>query len=115
MAQMLAFNGNKLFYHTWAKDEEHYYEVDFILSRGNKICPIEVKSASYNRHKSLDIFCQKYSDRTLHKYLIYTKDLASDLDVSLIQQAPHFVNVRLAIISILYTTHRTSYTFTVRT
>ena len=43
MAQMLAASGNKLFYYTWPKDATHNYEIDFLLSRGAKIHPIEVK------------------------------------------------------------------------
>ena len=45
VAQMLAALGNKLFYYTWAKDATHNYEVDFLLSRGTKLHPIEVKSS----------------------------------------------------------------------
>ena len=50
------------------------YEIDFLLSRKGKVCPVEVKSSGYNSHKSLDKFQQKYSDRILHRYLLYTKD-----------------------------------------
>ena len=45
VAQMLKSSGNNLYFHTWPKDDKHNYEVDFLLSRGAKICPIEVKSA----------------------------------------------------------------------
>lgn len=37
--------------------------------------PIEVKSSGYKTHASLDAFCQKFSDRIVHPYLVYTKDL----------------------------------------
>ena len=75
VAQMLTAKGDKLFYHTWAQDEKHNYEIDFILSRGKKICPIEVKSSGYRTHASLDAFCKKFSERIQDRYLIYTKDL----------------------------------------
>ena len=52
--------------------------MDFLLSRGKKIYPIEVKSSGYNTHKSLDKFCAKYSDRIDKRYLLYTKDLKKD-------------------------------------
>lgn len=78
IAQMLVAAGNELFYHTWTKDGKHYYEIDFLLSRGAKICPIEVKSSRYKSHTSLDEFCYKYSSRIAHRYLIYTKDFAKD-------------------------------------
>lgn len=78
VAQMLVAAGNKLFYYTWPRDEKHYYEIDFLLSRGKKICPIEVKSSGHVNHTSLDEFCKKYSSRVGERYLIYTKDLAKD-------------------------------------
>lgn len=78
IAQMLAAAGNKLFYYTWPKDETHNYEIDFLLSRGAKLYPIEVKSSGYKTHKSLDVFCQKYSHVIDRRFLIYTKDLVKD-------------------------------------
>ena len=78
IAQMLATSGNKLFYYTWPKDETHNYEIDFLLSHGTKLQPIEVKSSGYNTHKSLDVFCEKYSHIVECRYLIYTKDLKTD-------------------------------------
>lgn len=80
IAQILAASGNKLFYYTWPKDETHSYEIDFLLSRGAKLHPIEVKSSGYKTHKSLDVFCQKYSHIVEKRYLIYTKDLKKDED-----------------------------------
>ena len=78
IAQMLAAAGNKLFYYTWPKDETHNYEIDFLLSRGAKLYPVEVKSSGYKTHKSLDVFCQKYSHVIDRRFLIYTKDLVKD-------------------------------------
>ena len=62
-AQMLASQGNNLFYYTFPKDSKQNYEVDFLLSRSNKIIPIEVKSSGYKTHKSLDAFCEKHPSR----------------------------------------------------
>ena len=84
IAQMLATSGNKLFYYTWPKDATHNYEIDFLLSRGAKLHPIEVKSSGYNTHKSLDAFCRKYSHIVERRYLIYTKDLRKDEDTLLL-------------------------------
>lgn len=79
VAQMLTAAGNKLFYYTFPTSTgKHNYEIDFLLSRGNKVCPIEVKSSGYKRHASLDAFCEKFSSRVLQRYLIYTKDLHKD-------------------------------------
>ena len=81
---MLVASGNKLFYYTWPKDEKHNYEIDFLLSRGAKIVPIEVKSSGYNTHASLDAFCEKFSSRISARYLIYTKDYANDDQIMLV-------------------------------
>lgn len=84
IAQMLVASGNRLFYHTWKKDEKHYYEIDFLLSRGAKLCPVEVKSSGYKAHASLDAFCDKYFARVGSRYLIYTKDLTKDNGTTLL-------------------------------
>ncbi len=81
IAQMLVANGNKLFYYTFPSDDKHYYEIDFLLSRENKICPIVVKSSGYKTHTSLDVFTTKFSNRIARRYLIYTKDLCKDTDI----------------------------------
>ena len=75
VAQMLTANGNNLFYYTMESDtSNHLYEIDFLLSRGDKICPLEVKSGNYRAHKSLDVFCDKFSSRVREKYVVHTKD-----------------------------------------
>lgn len=90
IAQMLKSAGNELFYYTFqeeiVKDEDgnktvRNYEVDFLLSRKDKICPIEVKSSGYKSHKSLDVFQEKFSSRILQRYLLYTKDVRKDKDI----------------------------------
>ena len=82
IAQILTANGNDLFYHTFMNEKSrHNYEIDFLLARKNKICPIEVKSSGYRTHASLDAFTEKFSDRILQRYLIYTKDLRKEKDI----------------------------------
>ena len=78
VAQMLASQGNKLFYFTFPKDNRHNYEIDFILARGNKVYPIEVKSSRYHAHSSLDAFCTRFSKRLGKPYIIHTKDLIKE-------------------------------------
>lgn len=81
-AQILASKGNELFYYTFANQvSRHNYEIDFLLAKKNKICPIEVKSSGYKTHISLDVFSDKYSERILEKYLVYTKDIQRDGDI----------------------------------
>lgn len=81
-AQILAANGNELFYYTFLNEKSrHNYEIDFLLTRKNKICPIEVKSSGYKTHASLDAFREKFSDRILQRYLVYIKDFRKDEDI----------------------------------
>ncbi len=85
VAQMLTASGNKLFYHTWPTGSgKHNYEIDFLLSRGTKLWPLEVKSSGYKTHASLDAFCDKYSDRVGERFLIYTKDYRRDGSTTLL-------------------------------
>jgi len=81
-AQVLTAKGQELYYNTFLNEKsKHNFEIDFLLSKKNKICPIEVKSSGYSTHKSLDAFSEKYSERILEKYLVYTKDLRKEKDV----------------------------------
>ncbi len=82
VAQMLRANGNRLFYHTFPSESKHVYEIDFLLSSGDKLCPVEVKSSGYKTHKSIDAFCEKYSSRISGKYILYTKDFHKESDVT---------------------------------
>ena len=82
VAQILKANGNSLFYYTFLDEKSrHNFEIDFLLARSNKVCPIEIKSSGYKTHASLDAFSEKYSSRISNKYLVYTKDLGKDKDV----------------------------------
>ncbi len=75
VAQTLSAKGDNLFYHTFPSEtSNHSNEIDFIIARKNKICPIEVKSSGYKQHASLDRFRVKFRDRILNSYVIYTKD-----------------------------------------
>lgn len=83
VAQMLKSAGNSLFYYAFKdsgseEKDRRNYEIDFLTSRGDKICPIEVKSSGYKAHKSLDLFCKKFSNRISSPYLLYTKDLRKE-------------------------------------
>lgn len=82
VAQMLTVNGNGLFYYTMLNEiSRHNYEIDFLIVRKNKICPLEVKSSGYKTHKSLDVFTEKFSHRIFQRYLIYTKDMDKEKDI----------------------------------
>lgn len=82
VAQMLRTAGNELYYYTFPTGKGNTnYEIDFLLSRGDKIVPIEVKSSGYKTHKSLDTFCDKYSSRIGQRYVLYTKDYHKDSSI----------------------------------
>lgn len=79
ISQMLVAKGRNLFYYTFkTSSESNTYEIDFLLSSGSKIDPIEVKSSGYKTHKSLDYFCTKFSHKISHPYVVYTKDYARE-------------------------------------
>jgi len=81
-AQMLTAAGNELFYHTFRNEETGVrYKIDFLIARGCKICPLEVKSSGYQTHASLDAFAGKYHSRILTNYLIYTRDIRREREV----------------------------------
>ncbi len=85
IAQMLRATGKQLFYHTIpTQNGKKYYEIDFLIADGHKISPIEVKSSGYKSHTSLDVFCDKFSDRVQNKYVIYTKDLKREQGIDYI-------------------------------
>lgn len=85
IAQMLKASGKNLFYHTIPyADGKKYYEIDFVIPDKDKVSPIEVKSSGYKAHKSMDKFCNKFSERIKNKYLIYTKDYKRDEGVEYI-------------------------------
>lgn len=66
IAQIIASNDRDLFYHSWYEENNsHPYEIDFLISDGNKIIPIEVKSSNINNHKSID----EFSKNMLMKFL----------------------------------------------
>lgn len=85
VAQTLKANGDELYYYTFPSGTSgRSYEIDFLISRNNKICPLEVKSSGYNTHTSIDEFVKKFSHRVSDKYLIYTKDLKKNGGITLL-------------------------------
>ena len=78
-AQMIEASGRELCYHTWLKDgSTHYYEMDFLIGQKQKVVPIEIKSSATTSHKSIDVFCEKYSKITSRPYIFSQKDISND-------------------------------------
>lgn len=83
VAQCLRANGHSLYYYTFKADTEgkNNYEIDFLITQGTKLQPIEVKSSGYTAHKSLDKFREKFSSRIGRSILLYPKDLKQEGEV----------------------------------
>ena len=76
VSQALISSGHIPRYHTFPKsDGNHYYEIDFLISKGLKVIPIEVKSSSEKSHKSLDEFLKKHHADIADAYVLCTKDV----------------------------------------
>ncbi|NLL95018.1 MAG: ATP-binding protein [Thermoplasmatales archaeon] len=76
VAQELTYNGHKLVFSAFKNDLGRKYEVDFIIVKGKKILPIEVKSSVSRKHASLDAFIEKYGRRLGERFVIHPKDLS---------------------------------------
>jgi predicted AAA+ superfamily ATPase len=76
-AQIITASGKELYYHTWSKENStHRFEIDFLLSKGNKIIPLEIKSSATRNHESIENFVSKYSKKIYKEYLFSQKDVA---------------------------------------
>ena len=79
VAQMLRASGHGLYFHEYfykpdGNEREQKYEIDFMVVKKKKICPIEVKSSNYKSHRSFDYLIKKYQMKMEDRYIIYTKD-----------------------------------------
>lgn len=87
VAQMLRCRGYALYFHEFkyqpaGQNREKKYEIDFLLVRGKRLCPIEVKSSGYARHASIDYFLKKYPIKVNERLILYTKDLKKEGDTT---------------------------------
>ena len=71
VAQSLVARGYELLFHSRANPK---MEIDFLIRRGIKICPIEVKSAACRRHASLDALIERCRDKLGAKYVICAEE-----------------------------------------
>ena len=76
VAQMIVSEGSRLYFHEFRVngDDRHAYEVDFMILRGQKVIPIEVKSATSSSHVSLDRFIEKHRRRVKDPVVIHPRD-----------------------------------------
>lgn len=77
VGQILRTNCHKLYFYSRSDNEhrENHMEIDFLITEGKKISPIEVKSGNYRSHSSLDKFRTKFSSKVGQSYILYTKDV----------------------------------------
>ena len=86
VAQALAANGHGLFFHEYEHQppgatKVNRYEIDFLIVRGKRLCPVEVKSSGYRSRKSFDYFTDKYDVKVSERFIVYTKNLVRDKDL----------------------------------
>jgi len=82
-AQMLRRNGHRLYFYS-RNDKicrENHMEIDFLITEGKKISPIEIKSGSYKSYSSLDKFKRKFSSKLSKSYILHTKDVLIKDDI----------------------------------
>ncbi|MBR1918125.1 MAG: DUF4143 domain-containing protein [Spirochaetales bacterium] len=89
VAQMLRSSGHELFFHEYSyrpedSSIEKRCEVDFLIIRSGHVCPIEEKASNYANHHSFDYFVKKYGFWKHERFIVYTKDLMRDDDVTFI-------------------------------
>lgn len=80
VAQMLRAAGHGLYFHEYrycpeGSQRENSYEIDFLIVRNKKLCPLEVKSSGYQTHKSFDYLVKKYQLKMEERYILYIRDL----------------------------------------
>lgn len=78
VAQELISHGHDLHFAELSKSDGSTYEVDFVIRNGPRIEPIEVKSGSSARHRSLDVFRERYADRISSSWIVHTCDLREE-------------------------------------
>lgn len=81
--ELAAKNYELLFCRFLVEETNNPQEVDFLLVKDGKVLPVEVKSgASSTSHISLDRFLTKYKAVADHAYVIHTKDLRVDGNIT---------------------------------
>ena len=77
VSQMLRQKRERLYFYSKAdsRNRENHMEIDFLITEGKKISPVEVKSGNYRSHSSLDKFRKRFSSVVGNSYILYTKDV----------------------------------------
>ncbi len=84
VAQAIASCGRDLYYMTKKKENStHAYEIDFLIARGTKTMPVEVKSSRTKEHPSIDAFISKYHNVVTSPCILSQKDIGKDGEITL--------------------------------
>lgn len=77
VAQMLRHKRERLYFYSRVDSQkrENHMEIDFLITEGKKVSPVEVKSGNYRSHSSLDKFRKHFSSVIGNSYVLYTKDV----------------------------------------
>lgn len=77
VAQMLRLHRPRLYFYSRSDNlhRENDIEIDFLITEGKKIAPVEVKSAGYRSHSSLDKFRKRFHSVIGNSYILYPKDI----------------------------------------
>ena len=72
-AQILVSNGFEPYYYSWEEDDDGLskkYEIDFLIYKGGKTIPFEVKSRNVSNKVSLERFREKFKKKIGDKYIV---------------------------------------------
>lgn len=77
VAQMLRIKRERLYFYSRndATNRENHMEVDFLITQGKKVSPVEVKSGNYRAHSSIDKFRNRFSAVIGDAFILYTGDV----------------------------------------
>lgn len=77
VAQMLRHKRPRLYFYSRSdsRNRENHLEIDFLITEGKKIAPVEVKFGNYRSHSSLDKFRRHFSAVIGNSYILYTRDV----------------------------------------
>lgn len=79
VAQIIASTNRDLLYFVWKESpEKRPHEIDFLLSDGDKVIPIEVKSSDIKNHASITAFSKKHSRDISRRILFSQSDFGND-------------------------------------
>ena len=72
-AQILVSNGFEPYYYSWKEDDDGLskkFEIDFLIDKGGKTIPFEVKSRNVSNKVSLERFREKFKKKIGEKYIV---------------------------------------------